>query len=401
MILRAEWAVPIASPPIREGCVEIDGARIGAVGHVAEFGSTQVEDLGSVVLIPGLVNPHTHLELGCYANALDPAPFWTWIEGLVCLRTQPGQPDREQQAVVDGASQSLRAGVTCVGDISRQNLAWSALKPLPMRKVCFVELLTLANQPPRDPIELRKAVAAVVEDELLTVGVSPHAPYTVPADQIRSAIALADELDRPWTMHLAETREEVAFLRGERGVLAPMIETLLERRGVRSPRQSPIELLAACGRDLRSGTLAHANYLADEQFGRLAEMGHVVVYCPRAHQFFGHSPHPFSRLREAGVAVALGTDSLASNRSLSILDELHHVRTQVPDSPSPHDLLRMATLMGARALGLENQIGSLETGKQADLAAFPCQAGATDPVRQLIEHPVQPSAVWVAGRRVV
>jgi cytosine/adenosine deaminase-related metal-dependent hydrolase len=403
VILKAAWVVPVSSSPIRAGYVEIAGNRIVGVGAASQLASAAVPvvDLGPAILTPGLVNPHTHLELGCYAGRLRPTPFWEWIERLIRLRAQPGQREREQPAAVNGAWQSLRAGVTCVGDISRRNCVWPVLKPLPIRKVCFVELLTLADHPPRNPDELRAGVEEVVDDELLTVGVSPHTPYTVPADQVRAAIALANELRRPWTMHLAETREEVAFLRGEKGALSPTIERLLEHYGIRSPRRSPIDLLTQCSGGFRRGSLAHANYVADDEIDRLAEAGHVVIYCPRAHRFFGHTPHPFMKMRAAGLTVALGTDSLASNTSLSLLDELHYVYAQVPNPPSPHELLRMVTLDAAHALDLADHIGSLEAGKYADLAAFPCSPSVDDPIRALVESPVSPSAVWVAGQRVI
>jgi 5-methylthioadenosine/S-adenosylhomocysteine deaminase len=403
VILEAAWVVPVTAPPIRDGYLEIAGSRIVSVGPAAKLapGGAEVVDLGGAILMPGFVNPHTHLELTCYAARLKPASFWTWVGKLVWLRSRRGQLQRERQAVVDGAWRSLRAGVTCVGDISRRNLAWPLLKSIPIRKVCFVELLTLADKPPRNPDELREAVQSVVEDELLTVGISPHAPYTVPAEQIRAAVALADEWQRPWTMHLAETRQEVAFLRGRRTVLSPVIDRLLRERGVTSPHQSPVGFLADCVGDCHPGVLAHMNYVEDDEIERLAGMGHVVVYCPRAHRFFGHPPHPFIKMRKVDVRVALGTDSLASNSSLSTLDELHFVHTQVPDAPPPDELLRMATIEGARALGLEERVGSLEVGKQADLAVFPCARDVADPVRALAEQPAAPQAVWVAGRRVV
>lgn len=403
MIIKAAWVVPVTSPPIRTGYVEIEADRIVSVGPVSGLcqKATELVDLGDAILTPGLVNPHAHLELTCYAGRLEPTGFWDWIMQLVRLRAEPGQFEREQQATRDGAWQSLRAGVTCVGDISRRNCAWSVLKTVPIRKVCFVELLTLADHPPRNPDELRAGVREVTEDDLLTVGVSPHTPYTVPADQIRAAITLADEIDRPWTLHLAETPEEVAFLRGEQGVLSPMIERLLKQCGVRAPRCSPARLLADCSRDRRPGSIAHANYVTDDEFDLLAAAGHVVVYCPRSHHFFRHTPHPFMRMRAAGITVAIGTDSLASNESLSTLDELHHVHSLVEEALSPDELLRMATLDAARAFDFDDRIGSLEPGKQADLAAFPCPHETTDPARQLIDTPVVACAVWVAGKRVI
>jgi cytosine/adenosine deaminase-related metal-dependent hydrolase len=403
VIIRAAWVVPVTSPPIRGGQVEIAADRIASVGPAGAppHDATPVVDLGAAILTPGLVNPHTHLELSAYAGRLEPAGFWDWIVQLVRLRAAPGQLEREQQGTRAGAWQSLRAGVTCVGDISRRNSAWPVLKPLPLRKVCFVELLTLADHPPRTPDELRAGVRAVVEDDLLTVGVSPHTPYTVPLDQIRATVALADEIDRPWTMHLAETPEEVAFLRGERDAPSPMIERLLRQCGVTTPLRSPARLLADCAHGHRPGSVAHANYVADEELELLATARPVVIYCPRSHHFFRHTPHPFMRMRAAGITVAIGTDSLASNQSLSPLDELHHLHTQVPQAPAPDDLLRMATLDAARALNLDDRIGSLEPGKQADLAAFACPRDIDHPLRHLVGEPAPAHALWVAGQRVI
>jgi len=400
-------------PPAREP------KRAGDAGSHAA-----IEDLGDVILTPGLVNPHTHLELTCYAGRIPPGPFWPWFQRLLALRREPGALARETAAVVDGAWQSLRAGVTCVGDISRCNVHWRALKPLPIRKVCFVELLSLADHPPRDPRELRAAVEEVEEDALLTVGVTPHAPYTVPAAQVRAAIGLAAELRRPWTMHLAETSEEVAFLRGERGALPRMLEALLEQCGIESPRQGPVEFVQSVARPPWAGpgalssatvaeehrrgrlwqtaaaSLAHLNYVEDGELDALTATGCVAIYCPRAHSFFGHVPHPFRRMQAAGIPVALGTDSLASNDSLSMLDEMRFVHTQLPDPPSPAELLRMATLEAARALGLAEQIGSLEPGKLSDLAAFPLPPGASDPIVALIDRPSRARALWMGGTRV-
>jgi cytosine/adenosine deaminase-related metal-dependent hydrolase len=431
--------------------VQIQGDRIAAVGPAAELlarrggssagdppDSVQVPivDLGDAVLIPGLVNPHTHLELTCYAGMIPPAPFWEWISRLIKLRDARSQVERESRAVEDGAWRSLRAGVTTVGDISRRNLHWRVLKTIPIRKVCFVELLSVADYPPRNLDELRAAVEEVEEDELLTVGVTPHAPYTVPGEQIRGAIELAHHIGRPWCTHWSETREEIAFLGGATAALPVPIWGLLQSRGIEPPRLRPIELLEQCcaasrtnsarpagsraeastqpsaraatfgsqasnSQWLRPGALAHVNYIAGEDAARLAQAGHVVMYCPRAHRFFGHPPHPFRRLQAAGVTVALGTDSIASNESLSILDELRFVRSNRVDAPSPEELLRMATLDAAAALGLSGQVGSITPGKSADLAAWACAPGTQGAYEAVLAAPREALGVWVAGSRVI
>ena len=402
MILRAGWLLPVTSPPIRDGFVEIRGSKIAAVGAWSERSAASRaadEHFPHGILLPGFVNPHAHLELTCYAGQIEPMPFWPWLARLIELRREPGQVEREAAAAANGALECLRAGITCVGDISRRNVAWRALKPITIRKVCFVELLSIADSPPRDLVELRDAVQSVEEDELLTVGVSPHAPYTVPIDQVRAAIDLACRMDRPWTMHLGETSEELFFLRGVSDAMPGLLGKLLSERGMRSPRMNTIEYLRAVAPDSPRGSLAHMNYAAFDEFNDLVRLRHFTIYCPRAHSYFGHGPHPFSHLRTAGAALTIGTDSAASNVGLSMLGELRTLRAVDPKLTVP-DALRLATLDAARAIGMEQSIGSLDVGKHADLVLFD-SAGRDmpDPAAWLIDHADLATAVWVAGRR--
>ena len=236
---------------------------------------------------------------------------------------------------------------------------------------------------------------------MLTVGLTPHAPYTVPLRQIQATIALATKRQRPWCTHWAETREECEFLRGHTDALDSFLRSLLAASGIRSPRMAPFAYLAKCVGGAPPGALAHCNYLEPGDAERLAAAGHVVMYCPRSHRFFGHEPHPYRTLLQAGVTVALGTDSAASNENLSLLEELRYLRRETPEPPPDQTLLRMVTLDAARALGLQQHIGSLEVGKQADLAAFPCPRDTADPAALLVETAPLPSGVWVAGRRLL
>lgn len=403
MILRADWVYPVTSPPIRSGLVEISDGVITRVGTAAELDLAASEDgaadLGTAMLLPGLVNPHTHLELSCYKGELTPAPFWEWIQRLIALRAAPGAEAREREAVADGAWRSLRTGVTCVGDISRANIAWRVLKPLPLRKVCFVELLSLASQPPRDPDELRAACEAIEPDELLGAGVSPHAPYTVLPAHAEAAVAFACDRGLPWTMHLGETREEIAFLRTGADALPEPMRTMVAARDFGSWRGSVGQYASRLAAG-RGGALVHMNYLDEPDIEQLRQLPHGVVYCPRAHRFFGHAPHPLPQLLAAGVRVAIGTDSLASNDSLSILDELRFIHREVDGGIPVERLIRMGTLDAAAMLRLDANIGAIEPGKLADLVAFPCDPDCADPLADLIDAPRAPSVVYVAGRQV-
>lgn len=401
MILRADWVVPVDAPALRDAWVQVADGRIAALGQgEPPAGDAPPIELHDALLLPGLVNPHTHLELTCYAGRIEPAPLWTWLERLIALRREPGAAQRERQAVCDGAWRSLRAGVTCVGDISRTNVHWRELKRVPIRKVCFVELLSAADHPPRDPQELLAAFESIEEDGLLTAGVSPHAPYTVPADQVRACVELATRRGRAWCMHWAETPEEAEFLRGRLEALPPLVRQLARIAGARAAGANPAEHLARCCGGLAPGALAHVNYADDADAAALAAAGHVAIYCPRAHAFFGHAPHPLAALRAAGVTLAIGTDSLASNQSLSMFDELRYLSRARPDV-APADALRMATLDAARALRLDGLVGSITPGKRADLVAVrPTGAAADDPVATVVREPLDVLAVWVDGERV-
>lgn len=414
MIVRAGWVCPVSAAPIRDGWVAIDGERISAVGCWTEAASEGTPagaraeadiHLSDCVLTPGLVNPHTHLELTCYAGRIAPAPFWPWVAKLLPLRRAPDQLERERAAVADGAWRSLCAGVTCVGDISRTNLAWRALKQIPIRKVCFVELLSIADQPPRTLDELRVAVREVEEDGLLRVGVSPHASYSVPLIAAQECVNYAARIDRPWTMHLAELPEEIDFLAGRVHATPTAIQELMTRHGVESPRIPAGEYAERLYDAGGAGTIAHGNYLTDMDFRRIAATQVATIYCPGAHAYFGHPPHPFTALERAGARVCLGTDSAASQISdrLSILDEIRLARRRTDSGRTPEQWLKLCTADAANALGLADVIGTIEPGKFADLAAFRIDPATPDPVGALLDPAGPVGAAWtmVAGTPVL
>lgn len=402
MILRADWVVPITSPPISGGFVEVSGDTIRSFGRFDSLESVQnAIDLGHCILLPGLVNPHTHLELTGYAGAIPPGPFWPWIGQLVRLRRQPGAAERERAAVASGAWGSLRAGVTCVGDISRSGGSWKLLKEIPIRKVCFSELLSIAEAPPRGPAELLQNVSDVVEDDLLTAGISPHAPWSVAPGDVRAAIQLAQRMNRPWTMHFLETSEEAALIRGDTAGVPAMLAQAVRDKGIdKWQRGAAAYVSEVCGGD-HGGALVHLNYADDAVIAELRRAAHTAVICPRAHSYFQHPPHPIGKLRSAGVRIALGTDSLASNDSLSPLDEVRFVSERWSIRLRDEEWLRMITTDAAAALGMAHRIGAIQPGYVADLSSFACPPDCADPLAHLISAAPPAEQVWVAGNRVV
>lgn len=395
--LRARLVVPVVGPALENGYVCVSDGRITEIGRWSHAPNGGATDLGDSVLLPGFVNAHTHLELTGYAGQIPPGDLWSWVGKLLLLRAAPGRDEREREGVRSGAEQSLRAGVTTVGDISRAHLAWPILKASPLRKVCFAELLCFAEEPARTLDELRAKVHETQADERLVAGISPHAPYSVTADQLRGCVDLAALQGLPLTMHVAETIEERQYIEAAAGRLYDWLTLAGYARQNPPPRRPLFEHLAATGLLNSPALLAHVNYLSDAELDQLARSPCSVAYCPRAHRFYGHEPHRFRDMLARGINVCVGTDSLAANESLSIVDELRFLHREHPDV-APPALLEMGTIRGARALRLEAQVGSLEVGKQADLVAIPCASGVGgDAVARVLESPSPPGRVFVAG----
>ncbi|HPF38432.1 MAG TPA: amidohydrolase family protein [Phycisphaerae bacterium] len=406
-ILTARFVVPVTTPVIERGALLLRDGHIRALGSLETIAGTAptgtpIEDLGDAALLPGFVNPHTHLELTAYHGVLPRAPLWEWFNTLLPSRLTPGAADRELASLRRGAQMSLDAGVTLIGDISRCGITASALGESPIRRICFVELISGASAPPSNIAELESMSADTEQShggDRCVIGVTPHAPYTVTPTDLRASVQLATRRRCPLTMHLLETIEERDWLHGRPGFLA----TFLRDRGLTCADHqpdSPSALLKAAGFDEFPALFAHVNYDDAETTSLIAKAGSSVVYCPRAHAWFGHEGHPWRALLQAGVNVCVGTDSLASNDSLSILDELRFLAMRHPDV-NAGELLSMGTSRSAHALGVAPFAGRLEPGAWADVCAIPCVAKSTNQVvDEIIRGAAQPARTWVAGADV-
>jgi cytosine/adenosine deaminase-related metal-dependent hydrolase len=392
--LTARWVLPVSAPPLEGGLVTVAGDRIAAV-EPSGTRSADV-DLGDAAVIPGLVNAHTHLDLGGLRGQVPCAGDFTgWLRAVVAHR-RARTPEQVRADVRAGIAESLAAGVTLVGDVSAGGASWEALAGSPLRAVVFHELLGLPEDRARAALEAARTwLAAHPATPACLPGLSPHAPYSVRTSLFSEAGRLARQQDppAPLAVHLAETREELELLHRRRGPFVAFLQEL----GAWDPgglADSPRAVMALC-RPALPKLFIHGNYLAPE--ARIPRHS-AVVYCPRTHAFFGHPPHPFRALLARGAAVALGTDSLASNPDLDLLAEARFLHQRYPEVPGAI-LLHLATLSGARALGWGGETGSLEPGKSADLATVPLPApGARDPHALLLESDRPARRVLVRGR---
>jgi cytosine/adenosine deaminase-related metal-dependent hydrolase len=371
---RAAWVCPIAQEPIRHGWVAVRDGRIAAVGSEADVPPTPPRDLGDVALLPGLINAHTHLELSWLRDRVPPAAsFVDWIKQLFMTRggrsERPGDP-KVTDAARAAAHEMRESGTAGIGDISNSLATVEAIHASGLRGVVFHELLgfNLSNGQSVIDTRSRRALAASFGGDAVRVSLAPHAPYSVSAELFRAIREEVDGSEVPITsVHLGESRSEVDFLRDGSGPWPGILKWVgSERQDWRPPGLSPVAYLDRLGM-LDSKTLVvHAVRLHEPDLRRLAEIGCTVVTCPRSNQWVGEGVPPVARFYAAGLKVAVGTDSLASVGDLNLFSELQTLRWLAPSVPA-RTLLESATRIGAEALGLGDELGSIEVGKRAEL----------------------------------
>jgi aminodeoxyfutalosine deaminase len=400
--LSARWVFPVDQLPIEGGNVVIHGGRIIAV---EKHGACKPDiNFGDCAIFPGLVNAHTHLDLTGLRGLAPPSPdFTAWLRSVIGHRRKRS-PEQVQADSRAGLAECLRFGTTLLGDIAAGGLTWPVLAQGPLRAVVFYEMLGLPQG--------RAEQAWTAAEDWLSAhpptatcrpGLSPHAPYSVSDWLFYRAAEAANRLRLPLATHLAETAAECELLAGHRG---PFVDFLAEL-GVWAPDSlvtSPEEVgLIYDGyvHHLHVPRLyIHGNHL-DPALLHTVSRG-TIVYCPRTHAAFGHPPHPFQDFLSAGVRVALGTDSLASNPDLDLLAEARYLHRLCPDFPGDR-LLHMATLAGAEALGWADETGSLTPGKSADLLVVPLAGDAdADPHRRVFDASATsaPRRVMIRGQWV-
>ncbi len=365
-VLSADWVVPVEGPPIRDGAVEIDDKT----GTIAAVGSR--EDLGDsvhyeeAVILPGFVNAHTHLEYEMYAGFGDGLGFADWI-GLHVQRKQRLNQDDMNAIARLGALNCLRSGVTTVGDCSFSGAAATACADLGLRGTVYLEVFGTTAASIQDQFEpMRDRISEALSDDL-RLGISPHAPYTCTIELYEACAALG----LPVATHLAESDAETEFLRTGAGAWESFAEML-----VPPPGTTGIRALAEAGLLDANVVAAHCVKADEEEIALLAEHDVAVAHCPRSNGVLGCGVAPLTALREAGIRVCIATDSPASTPSFDMFDEMRaaivgaRAREARPDALSAAHALELATLGGARALGLDESLGSLVPGKTADLTVL-------------------------------
>lgn len=404
-IYSAQWVVPVSSPPFADGGIAVSGSRIVAVGTrealSQQFPQAEVRDLGPAAIMPGLVNSHSHLELTAMRGFLEnqESDFFAWLKKLTRARLERMTADDLNVSAQWGLCEAARAGVTCVADASDAAFeSMNALRAVGLRGIVFQESFGPDPRLARENFaKLQAKITRLREQEtaLVKCGVSPHAPYTVCGPQLEmiAQFALAEEL--PLMMHAAETLMEVTLLSDGRGAFADGLKS----RGIdwETPSASPIQYLKQHGVLATQPLLAHCIHVDACDLETLAETGSKIAHCPKSNSKLRHGVAPLAKFLEQGIAVGLGSDSVASNNVCDLFEEARYAlllarsgvaETNLAAYLSAGDVLQLATRGGARALGVQDEIGALQDGMQADFAIVSLdglqQIPVYDPVSALI-----------------
>ena len=401
MLYLADIVLPISSPPILRGAVRVEGAEIIAVGPASDLPAQpgeEVTDLGASTLLPGLINAHCHLDFTRFKGILSPTHGFTeWIKTINALRRSFTTRDYVD-SIAEGFEMLARGGVTTVANIEAFPELLPHLPVPPLRTWWFLELIDVRSRINEDETLLGALSFFDKHPEWLGgFGLSPHAPYTASVDLYRLARTCGEKYGMLSTTHIAESVEEHEMFSHARGPLYDFMASL-GRDNSDCGQGSALSHLVEHGVIGPNCIIAHLNYLQDYDYELVARSGASVVHCPKCHTYFGHAPFPMKALREYGVNVCLGTDSLASNNALDMRSEMREA--QAIYGLSDRDVLEMVLLNGARALGQVGKLGQISRGSVADLVAFPHTATEpdTDPYRRVVQSHEEPSLLLVNGR---
>ena len=408
MILRARAILPVSRPPIENGAIVISDNRIRAVGpwpDLQPHATGEIRDLGEVILLPGLVNAHCHLDYTDMAGQLPPPPTFTdWIPLIIAAKAA-WDFSEYARSWLNGAQMLLRTGTTTVGDIEAvPDLLPELWDTTPLRVFSFLEMTGIRARRNSQEI-LREAVERIdsLSHPRCSASLSPHAPYSTQPELLRLSAGIAREKNWRITTHVAESEQEFEMFMRARGKMFDWLQRN-ERDNSDCGLGSPVAHLAR-NDSLGENLLAvHVNLLAPGDIELLAGNHVHVVHCPRSHDYFRHPPFPRRQLADAGINLCLATDSLSTVRKngkekleLNLFEEMRQFAAADQTVP-PFEILRMATVNGAKALGRAGQIGELSENALADLIAIPFAGKNADIYDAVLHHASTVFASMIDGK---
>lgn len=408
-IFRSRAILPVSMQPIFNGALITQGTKILAVGewkNLSKKFSGKILDLGNQVILPGLINAHCHLDYTLMAGKLgNPMCFTSWIQSMI-KEKRSWDTDDFRSSWISGYKSLIQSGTTLIADtLSYPSRFDPSDLPFGPKLLPLYEFIHLPGT------DLDENIIQAAEKHALRYsqssggkfGISPHAPYTTTPELWQRLNSHRIFGNTPNSIHLSESAEEYNLFTSGSGPMFEWFDSIhhLPEWGI----GSPIEVLDEAGVLNDNSIAIHVNYLGNGDVERLAQKNIQVVHCPRSHAYFKHAAFPMKELQSHQINIALGTDSLASMKvehSPNSLDLFNDMRLLLDGEYSirPESILTMATINGAKALGLQSEVGSLEKGKQADWISLPWN-GKSESLNEHVITNLEPVSNVVVGGRMI
>ncbi|HEY6010884.1 MAG TPA: amidohydrolase family protein [Nitrospirota bacterium] len=362
---------------IENGAIAVNRGKIlyaGPAGAIIKrYPRHEIMRFPNAVIMPGLVNLHTHLELPPLLDLIRARTYTEWVLNLIKIKRELGAKDYTL-AVNQNIRTLIRTGTTTVAEICTHNISPKLLKQSGLRAMIYHEIISM------DPSSLVTRLSSFVfrPSSLVHHGISPHAPHTVSAQMLHKIKEISDRKKLHLCMHVAESKDEIRLLQGKRSGLERLYAAANWDKAWAPSAQSSFEYLHRVGLLDTRFLAAHAVQTADNDIRLMKKTRVPVAHCPRSNKELGVGRMPLKKILDEGIIVGLGTDSLASAPSLSMWDEMRYAcQIHRRDGITPKDVFNLATMGVAHALGLDKEIGSLESGRRADIIAVPLPAKNT------------------------
>lgn len=419
IILKAQWVLPVSGVPIEKDAVAIDGSKIAGAGRAGALTKAhpdaEVIDFGLAAILPGFVDLHTHLEFSVFRGLCDDLDYVNW-KMQVTEKSAPLTAEDWRLSARLGALEAVRSGITCIADITRSGASLDAALAAGLRGRVYYEISGMEHGRIPDTMgEAEQTVEAwgkLAQGTAIEIGIAPHSPYTVAPPLFQAASLWAQRRGVPVCTHLAGSRAEYDFVKYASGLLATEYRELVGWSNLlwQPTGASPVKYLEQW--DILDSDLmaVHCVQVDEADIEILKKYDVAVAHCPKCSAKLGMGIAPLPDFRRSGLRMGLGTDSPASNNTMDVFDEmrvgllLQRGAAQSVDGLSAEEFVRMATLGGAQALGLDQKIGSLDAGKEADVIAVDLshshQIPTRDPYSALVYTANQEDVVFsmVGGR---
>ncbi|MBI5208089.1 MAG: amidohydrolase family protein [Candidatus Firestonebacteria bacterium] len=405
MILSARYIVPIDANFIQDGAILIKGQFIRAVGDkkaiISSFPDEENEDLGEAVIFPGFINAHTHLQYSLVEISSSPISFIEWLPQMIQKSNSLSYEDWEK-GTQSGIEKLKKSGITTIADVSRYDASFKELSSTQYNSFIFKEIIAPDEPKINEILDELKEKITQKKDGKIHIGVSPHSLYSLSLPALKRISEFARMYYILLMIHVSETKEEMELIINGTGPL----KKVMSDRGLKLEygyKETPVKILAKYNILCPYTVVVHAANITQEDISLLKQYKTSVVLCPRSNEFLKTGAAPVSDLVHSGVCLGIGTDSLASNKSFDMFEEMRTIKKIYPKI-GYKSLLRMATINGANILKISILTGSLTPGKYADINAVKIKNNLhgekIDPYKYLCEEAqIEDIVLSMAGGR--